>query len=88
MENLLSNQSIRKQYSHFLDCDWPSMKFLYFATSAIFTSAFYSIQFIIACACMRGKLLVVSDWLIKGGGAKGFAKGGGIVEKITTILRE
>ena len=44
MENLLSNQPIRKNYSHFLDCDWPAIKFLYFGTSAIFTSAWQDNQ--------------------------------------------
>ena len=39
MENLLSNQPIRKQYSNFLNCHWPAIEFLYFGTSAIFTSA-------------------------------------------------
>ena len=27
MENLLSNQPIKKQYSHFLNSDWPGIKF-------------------------------------------------------------
>ena len=39
MENLLSNQPTGKQYSYFLNCDWPAVKFLYYGTSAIFTSA-------------------------------------------------
>ena len=30
---------ITKQGSYFLNCDWPAVKFLFFGTSAIFTSA-------------------------------------------------
>ena len=44
MENLLSNQTIRKRPSHYLNCDWPVIKFLYFCTSAIFTSANLNIK--------------------------------------------
>ena len=29
MEKLLNYQPIRKQYSYFLNCDWPAVKFLY-----------------------------------------------------------
>ena len=39
MENLLSNQTIRKQYAYFFNCGWPAVKFLYFGTSDVFTSA-------------------------------------------------
>ena len=37
MEKLISNQQIRKQYSHYLKCDLPVIKLLYFDMSAIFT---------------------------------------------------
>ena len=35
---------IRKQYSHFVNYNWPPTKFLYFGTCAIFTSAISYIE--------------------------------------------